>query len=69
MPGFLSDMANRSGAVGTVKAVEREAQRRAEARRAQPVASQGQRSNQAGVGGSGAAGQEQGRRTPAESRP
>lgn len=35
MPGFLSDLANRSGAVGTLRAVEREAQRRAEERKTQ----------------------------------
>jgi hypothetical protein len=38
MPDFLSDMANRSGAVGTMRAVEREAQRRAEERKAQAAA-------------------------------
>jgi hypothetical protein len=35
MPGFLSDLANRSGAVGTLRAVEHEAQRRGEERKAQ----------------------------------
>lgn len=35
MPGFVSDLANRSGALGTMRAVEREAQRRAEARKGQ----------------------------------
>ena len=38
MPDFLSDMANRSGAVGTMRAVEREAQRRAEERKTQAAA-------------------------------
>jgi hypothetical protein len=35
VPGFISDMANRTGALHTLRAVEREARRRAEARRAQ----------------------------------
>jgi hypothetical protein len=54
MPGFVSDVANRSGAVGTLKAVEREAQRRAEARKGQ---AQAQAANEVG-----------GRRSPPESR-
>ena len=35
MPSFISDLANKSGASGTMRAVEREAQRRGEARKAQ----------------------------------
>lgn len=35
MPGFLSDVANSSGTIDTLRAVEREARRRGEARRAQ----------------------------------
>jgi len=54
MPGFLSDLANKSGALGTMHAVEHEAQRRAEARKAQP---QAQATNEVG------------RRAPPEPRP
>ncbi|HYV47323.1 MAG TPA: START domain-containing protein [Myxococcaceae bacterium] len=56
MPGFLSDLANRSGALGTIHAVEREAQRRAEARKSR-AADQAQATNEVG------------RRSPAERRP
>jgi START domain-containing protein len=44
MPEFISNMANRTGAVSTMRAVEREAQRRAEARKAQAANEVGRRS-------------------------
>ena len=45
VPGFISDMANKSGALGTMRAVEREAQRRAEARKAQAANGLSQRTS------------------------
>jgi len=45
VPGFVSDMANKSGALGTMRAVEREAQRRAEARKAQAANGLSQRTS------------------------